>query len=315
MLKIPLDVLPKNVGTTDLYNEHSVVFVFDETNLKRIKKPCALLVLPQSLTAPTLQKFMVSVDSVEAVFFEFMKELESTMQHSTSGIHPTAHIDDSATIEKNVSIGPYSTVGPKSVLKKGVRLGAGVHCHAEVTLEENGALEDGVVIYDRVSIGSQSRVMANTVIGSPGFGFLPNNGQWSLIPHLASVRIGVSVSIGSCVAIDAGKIDSTEIGDHVIIDNGVHIAHQVKIGAGSAIAGHVGIAGSTTVGRNCRIGGNASLGPKINLADGTTVTGHSVMVKSSHRAAVYSGVIPAMSMQKWRRCIKGLFQLVSEREK
>ena len=40
-------------------------------------------------------------------------------------------------------------------------------------------------------------------------------------------------------------LNDTVIGNHVIIDNLVQIAHNVKIGAGTAIAACVGIAGST----------------------------------------------------------------------
>ena len=56
-----------------------------------------------------------------------------------------------------------------------------------------------------------------------------------------SVSIGDRVEIGAGCAIDRGALDNTVIEDDVIIDNLVHIAHGVTIGARSAVRGRLGL--------------------------------------------------------------------------
>ena len=80
----------------------------------------------------------------------------------------------------------------------------------------------------------------NSVIGKRGFGFDGQGSDSQLIPHLGRVLIGKGCDIGSGVSIDRGVIDDTCIGSHVMIDNLVHIAHNVCIGDNTIILGQVG---------------------------------------------------------------------------
>ena len=60
-----------------------------------------------------------------------------------------------------------------------------------------------------------------------------------------------------------------------MIDNLVHIAHNVKIGSSCFIAGQVGIAGSTMIGDNCMIGGQAGVTGHIKIGNNVNIGGHS----------------------------------------
>ena len=48
-------------------------------------------------------------------------------------------------------------------------------------------------------------------------------------PHLGYVYIGNNCSIGSNCTIDRGKLDVTLIDDYCMLDNLIHVAHNVSI--------------------------------------------------------------------------------------
>ncbi|VFS72222.1 UDP-3-O-(3-hydroxymyristoyl)glucosamine N-acyltransferase [Kluyvera cryocrescens] len=87
-----------------------------------------------------------------------------------------------------------------------------------------------VTIYHEVEIGENCLIQSSTVIGSDGFGYANDRGNWVKIPQLGRVIIGDRVEIGACTTIDRGALDDTQIGNGVIIDNQCQIAHNVVIG-------------------------------------------------------------------------------------
>ena len=60
-----------------------------------------------------------------------------------------------------------------------------------------------------------------------------------------------------------------------MLDNQIHIAHNVKIGNTCMIAGQVGIAGSTSIGNNCMIGGQAGISGHLKIGNFVHIAGHS----------------------------------------
>ena len=53
-----------------------------------------------------------------------------------------------------------------------------------------------------------------------------------------------------------------------MIDNLVHIAHNVCIGDNTIILGQAGIAGSVTIEQNCVIGGQVGIADHVHLCEG-----------------------------------------------
>jgi UDP-3-O-[3-hydroxymyristoyl] glucosamine N-acyltransferase len=134
---------------------------------------------------------------------------------------------------------------------------------------------------DDCKVGDRCVIHPNTVIGSDGFGFLPNNeGVYSKIPHLGNVEIGNDVEIGANCAIDRAVMGSTVIEDGVKLDNLIQVAHNVRIGKNTVIAAQAGIAGSTRIGANCLIGGQSGFVGHLEIADGTKVQAQSGVTKS-----------------------------------
>ncbi len=220
-------------------------------------------------------------------------------------IHPTAVIADSAVISEGVSIGPFCVIGEQVQIGVGSRLEAHVVIEANTTIGEYCLFKSQVVIGHDCIIGNQVRIHAGASIGSEGFGFAPTKDPsqtgWERIAQLGRVIIGDQVRIGSHTCIDRGAIDDTVIGNHVIIDNLVQIAHNVHIGAGSAIASQTGIAGSTTLGKRCIVGGAVGITGHIEITDDVTLSGMSMVTKSIKTSGSYSSGTAAMPTAKWRR--------------
>jgi UDP-3-O-[3-hydroxymyristoyl] glucosamine N-acyltransferase len=219
----------------------------------------------------------------------------------TPGIHPSAIVDPSAYLGENIAIGPFCIVGEQARIESGVQLAAGVHVGARSQVGEDSYLFPHVVLYHDVIVGKRARIHANTTIGSDGFGFAPSAEGWQKIHQLGGVIIGDDVEIGSNTSIDRGALGATQIASGVIIDNQVHIAHNVKIGARTAIAGCVGIAGSAVVGANCTMGGFVAISGHVEIADHVHFNGATVVTKSISEPGHYSSGVPLQEVKEWRR--------------
>ncbi|STZ09608.1 UDP-3-O-acylglucosamine N-acyltransferase [Moraxella caprae] len=204
-----------------------------------------------------------------------------------NGIHSTAIISPTATIGKNAKIGAYAVIGDF------------------VQIGDDCEIGSHVVIAHHCVIGDEVQIHAHASIGSDGFGFAPKMGAdglaWQKIHQLGRVIIGHRVRIGASTCIDRGAVGDTVIGDDVIIDNLVQIAHNVHIGRGTAIASMTGVAGSTHIGASCIIGGGVGISGHLTIADGTTLTGRTFVAQSIDKAGSYSSGTTAMPTQDWRR--------------
>ncbi|MGP1932324.1 MAG: UDP-3-O-(3-hydroxymyristoyl)glucosamine N-acyltransferase, partial [Arsenophonus sp. ET-DL12-MAG3] len=103
--------------------------------------------------------------------------------------------------------------------------GAGCFIGKNVNIGKSTRIWANVSIYHNVKIGKECLIQSGTVIGSDGFGYANEEGQWVKIPQLGTVIIGNNVEIGACTTIDRGALDNTIIGNGVIIDNQCQIAH------------------------------------------------------------------------------------------
>jgi len=198
-------------------------------------------------------------------------------------IHPSAIIHPTARIHPTVSIGPHCVIGE--------------NC----TIGEKTILYPNVTLYEKVSIGRNVRIHSGTAIGTDGYGYERNeHGELEKFPHIGGVEIGDDVEIGSNTSIDRGTLGNTKILDGVRIDNQVHIAHNVVVGARTAVIAQAMIGGSVKIGEESwiapaavvmnqiTIGNHAILGLGAvvtkNVADGQTVMGSPAQDQSEFRA-------------------------------
>lgn len=217
------------------------------------------------------------------------------------GVHPSAKIDPSATVAPSAIIGPHCSVGPNSVIGAKTELAAGVVVGSDSIVGDHCLLHANVVLYHGVTLGDRVTIHSSTVIGSDGFGFAPSAEGWVKIHQLGGVVIGNDVEIGASCSIDRGAIDDTVIEAGVIIDNQVHIAHNVTVGQRTAIAGCTGVAGSTHIGADCTLGGFVAVSGHLTITDKAHFNGSTVVTKSIHEPGHYASGTILQDVKTWRR--------------
>ena len=235
------------------------------------------------------------------VGFARVAQLLDNTPKPASDIHPSAVIAADAQLGHGVAVGANAVIESGVVLADDVLVGPGCFIGKNSRLGKGTRLWANVTIYHNVRIGEACLFQSGCVIGSDGFGYANERGEWIKIPQVGGVTIGNRVEIGASTTIDRGAIDDTRIADNVIIDNQCQIAHNVDIGYGTAMAGGTVIAGSTKIGKYCIIGGASVFNGHIQVCDQVTITGMSMVMRSITEPGVYSSGIPAQSNKEWRK--------------
>ena len=195
-----------------------------------------------------------------------------------------SYISKYSCIDKNVEI------GKNSVISRGVVIG------------KNTIIKNNVVIKNSL-IGKNVVICDNSSIGTTGFGFdFKKRGASFLNPQIGVVIIDDNVHLGSNCTVDRGKIDSTYIGKNSMIDNMVHIAHNVIIGENACIAAQTGISGSVLIGTNVTIGGQVGFAGHINIGDNVVIAAKSGVTKNIISNSVVAG-FPAIDIKDWKKNI------------
>lgn len=216
------------------------------------------------------------------------------------GISPQAACSADMIAGQGVSIGDFVSVGKKVQLGDRVCLLPGVCLGDEVEIGADSIIGPNVTIADRCRIGCRVKIHAGTVIGSDGFGFVPDANTYFKIQHTGIVQIDDDVEIGANNAIDRGTFGKTHICRGVKTDNLVHIAHNVRVGEDTLLVAQVGIAGSTTIGRHAILAGQAGVGQHLTIGDNAIVGPQAGVAKSIEPGSVVSGTY-AMSHKIWLR--------------
>jgi len=212
--------------------------------------------------------------------FASLMDLYQQQKEQPEGIDVNVYIDKSAKIGKNAYIGAFSFIGKNVKTGDNVKIYPQVYIGNNAVIGDNTILYPGVKIYEDCIIGANCIIHSSTVIGSDGFGFAPQSGDYKKIPQLGNVIIEDHVEIGSNVSVDRATMGSTIIRKGVKIDNLIQIAHNVEIGENTVIAAQAGIAGSTKVGKNCMIAAQAGLVGHIKIANEVKIGAQSGVVSN-----------------------------------
>ena len=263
----------------------------------------------------------VLISSNPYLVFAKIAILLNPLPKHTAGIHPTAVISDESKLGKNCYIGPYTVIDENCVIGKNTYIGSNCKIYKSCTLEEGCRLINNVTLCDKTSLGKRVTIHPGAVIGSDGFGLANDAGKWIKIPQLGRVLVGDDVEIGANTTVDRGSLGDTILEEGVKLDNQIHIAHNVKIGAHTAMAACVGIAGSTTVGKFCGIGGGAGISGHLEIADKVEIGGMTRVTRSIKKAGTYVSGTPVQPYKKWLRSsalfnkIDGLAERIKRLEK
>lgn len=289
------------VAPMDRAKEGDVTFLSNTKYAKHLKLCQASVVMVKESERELCPSNVLVVADPYIAFAKVAQALDKTPKPALVGIAPSAVVATDVQLGKNVAIGANAVIESGVVLGDNVVVGAGCFIGHNAQLGHNTKLWANVTVYHSVQIGDDCLIQSGTVIGSDGFGYANERGEWVKIPQMGTVRIGNRVEIGASTTIDRGALDDTVIEDNVIMDNQLQIAHNVHIGYGSALAGGTVIAGSTHIGKYCIIGGATVINGHITIADGVTITGMGMVMRSIEEKGIYSSGVPLQPNKEWRK--------------
>lgn len=239
----------------------------------------------------------------ENPYFTYAKasRLFETRKALSIGVHASANVDPTAVLGDGVRIGPNVVIEPGVVLGEGAEIGPGSVVGTGSSIGSYTRIAANVTLCHGVKLGERCTLHSGVVIGSDGFGFAPTENGWFKIAQVGGVTIGDDVEIGANTTIDRGAIDDTRIGNGVILDNQIQIAHNVEIGDFTAIAGCTGIAGSTKIGKRCTIAGAVGIAGHLEICDNVHITMRSAITKSISNPGSYSSGTAMSETHVWRK--------------
>ncbi|GLQ31169.1 UDP-3-O-(3-hydroxymyristoyl)glucosamine N-acyltransferase [Litoribrevibacter albus] len=298
----------QGLAPLDKAKDGDITFLSD-TKYVSVLSDCkaSAVILPEKF-ADQFQGAALILDNPYLAFAKLSHLFDPTPKLSSS-IHPTAVVSDTATLGENVHIGPYVVIEDGAVIGRNTQLMAHVVIGANSRLGDDCRLYPRVTVYHGVEIGNQVIIQSGAIIGSDGFGYANEKGEWHKIAQIGGVRVGNRVEIGANTTIDRGAIEDTIIEDNVILDNQIQIAHNVKIGYGTAMAACSGVAGSTEIGKYCIIGGGSCISGHLKIADGAQMTGMAAITGNIKEPGVYSSGTGYQETKQWRKSVVRYRQL------
>ena len=264
--------------------------------------------LPKSLT-------LIKVANAYESLAQLLSYYDQVSQ-MPSGIEQPSFVSDSAKVGKDVYIGAFAYVGKNAVIGNGVKIFPHTYIGDDVIVDDDSCIYSGVKIYSKCKIGKNCTLHAGSIIGSDGFGFVPNSeNNYQKVPQIGNVILDDYVEIGSNSTIDRATMGSTVIKKGAKIDNLIQIAHNVEIGENTVIAAQTGIAGSTKIGKNVMIGGQVGIVGHIKIAEGVKIAAQSGIGNSINKENQIVQGSPAFSIGDFKRCyvlFRGLPKLKSQ---
>jgi len=172
-------------------------------------------------------------------------------------IHPTAVVDPGAKLADDVAVGALSTIGG------GVELGPGVEIGPQVSIAGCTRVGARTRIYPFAAIGQTPQVL----------GFDGRCGEL-VIGEDNEIREHVSIHVGLP---DHGGV--TSIGNHNLIQNGFHIAHDCRIGNYCVLAGMSGFGGHCLVEDFAVVGAMSGIHQFVRIGESAFTAGNSMVTK------------------------------------
>lgn len=297
---------------------HQISFLANPKYLTHLDQCRAgALIVDHRLELPFLPP-QTTIIKVADAYSSFAQVLQAFQNESTyrSGIHSQSIVDSTAQIADNVGIGPFSVISANAIVGSGSRIASQVYVGHGVSIGAHCILHPGVRILDGCRIGDRCVLYANAVIGSDGFGYAPDKDQvYAKVPQTGIVVLGDDVEVGANATIDRATMGETTVGNGCKIDNLVHLAHNVELGAHTVIAAQTGISGSTKVGDKCVFGGQVGVAGHLQIASGSQIGGQTGVTRSIEEAnRKWNGtpIMPYLDNQRSNALFRKLPQIESD---
>ncbi|MGD2270390.1 MAG: UDP-3-O-(3-hydroxymyristoyl)glucosamine N-acyltransferase [Desulfobacterales bacterium] len=288
----------RDVAPFEAASDHDITFADSAKFYKNLDRTEAgAVIVPRNITVANIN--IIQVDNPRVAF----AKLVAAFHPPTS---PEAGISSAAVTGKNFKCGQDVSIGPMVVVGSNVTLGHGVILYPGVVIGDDVVIGDNVKIYPNVAVlkgcrlGNRIIIHAGSVIGSDGYGFVPDGESYRKIPQLGIVQIDDDVEIGAANTIDRATFGKTWIQRGVKTDNLVHIAHNVTVGENTVIVAQTAIAGSTTIGSHVTIAAQVGIGGHLHVGDNVMIGARSGVIKSVAKGEVISG-FPEIPHRLWLR--------------
>ena len=277
----------KEISSLNMIRDNSVIFLDKKLDLNNVNFTNILIVTnKEEVFLDYENQHIILVKDINESFNFICNHL--FFHEDGENSNEEFELNNGSFISKEAKIDPSTIIGKNCFIGRGVQIGP------------NTKIKNNVVIKNSI-IGSNVIISDNSTIGSTGFGFsLSNMGTQNIYPHIGIVLIEDNVRIGSNCTIDRGKIDYTFIGKNSMLDNQIHIAHNVIINSNACIAAQSGIAGSVVIGNNLIAGGQSGFAGHITIGDNVVVAAKSGVTKNINSKSSVAGY-PATDLNKWKR--------------
>jgi UDP-3-O-[3-hydroxymyristoyl] glucosamine N-acyltransferase len=287
------------VAPFDTADSTQLTFAGGNKFLKRIDDTQAgAIMVPKGFEAPG--KNLIRVSNPQLAFAGAVELYHPTVR-PPAGVSAMASIGSSVQISADSHIGAFTTIGNRVMIGSGCIIQNGVFIGDDVAIGDDGRIHPNVTILNGCRIGNRVTLHPGTVIGSDGYGFVPDGGRYHKIPQIGIVQIDDDVEIGACNTIDRATFGRTWIQRGVKTDNLVHIAHNVVVGEDSLIVAQVGIAGSTKIGHHAIFAGQAGISGHLTIGNHVTVGPMTGVGKSIPDGEVVSSGSKSMPHRTWLR--------------
>ena len=210
-------------------------------------------------------------------------------------ITPGVRLGVGVVIGADAEIGEKVMIGPGSVIAPGCRIGAGSRIGPRVVIQ-------------CADLGENCNILSGAVIGEAGFGAAVSDEGLVDMPHLGTVEIAASVTIGANSCVDRGLFGPTRIGEGTKIDNLCHIGHNCQVGRNVIMAAYAGISGSCTIGDGVMFGGRVGLHDHIEIGAGARIGGNSAVGRNVPPGQTWLGS-PAQPIEAEMKQIAALRRL------
>lgn len=233
---------------------------------------------------------LIRVPDAYSAFATLLSKYQEIVRQQLKGIQEPCYIAPTASYGTNVFIGAFAYLGENVRVGDNTKIYPNAYIGDNVIVGNDTIIHPGAKIYFNCKIGNNVIIHAGVIIGSDGFGFVPQaDGTLKKVPQIGNVIIEDDVEIGSNTTIDRATLGSTVIRAGAKLDNLIQIAHNVEIGHSTVIAAQAGISGSTKIGKGVMIGGQAGIVGHIQLGDGSKVNAQSGVSKSVEPGKAVTG--------------------------
>lgn len=258
------------------------------------------------LSASPIPGTCIVVPDPKAAFAQALRHLFAQHLSELGGeepsVHPTAvctspvpagiHIGPGVVVESEVTLAPGCILHAGAVVRRGCRIGPRTVLHPRV------------VLYPHVQLGADCVIHAGAVLGGPGFGLHPGSRGLEPLPHVGRLILEDGVRVGANCTIDRAFIETTLIGQGVMLDAQVHIGHNTVVGAGSVIAAQSGLSGSVRLEPGVILGGQVGVVDHITIGSTAQVGAGSGVMRDIPAGEVMLGS-PAdkklRTLRRWAR--------------